>query len=182
MSARGVPALAGAHTRCWSFQRERRSGEKSQSGISSGPNRFVDSVNSNGDVTRVRRLRPLRVLVSGRDRRFVRVTSFLLSQRGYDVEQANLKRTLESVQRHRSEIVVLETGNPRVMVARQVAALAALPLSPSVLVVFDDDGAAGWQGLETVEKWSSIESLVERIEAAARTRPAPAGPTEQAYL
>ncbi len=42
----------------------------------------------------VHRLHPLRVLVSGRDRRFVRVTSFLLSQRGYDVEQTSPKSVL----------------------------------------------------------------------------------------
>jgi hypothetical protein len=121
------------------------------------------------------------VLVSGRDRRFLRVTSFLLSQRGYDVAQTSPKKTLETIQRHRSDVVLLETSNLRVIVARQVAALQALPVAPSVLVVFDGDEDDSWHGLSTVQKWMPIEALVERIEAAALARPAPLTEIERAY-
>ena len=138
---------------------------------------------TNGDgETMVRRLHPLRVLVSGRDRRFVRVTSFLLAQRGYDVAQSSPKKTLETVERHRSDVVLLETSNVRVIVARQVAALQALPVAPSVLVAFDGDEEDSWQGLSTVQKWTPVETLVEQIEAAARARPAPLTESERAYL
>jgi len=130
----------------------------------------------------VHRLHPLRVLVSGRDRRFVRVTSFLLSQRGYDVAQTSPKKTLETVQRHRSDVVLLETSNVRVIVARQVAALQTLPVAPSVLVVFEGDEKDSWQGLSTVRKWTPIDTLVEQIEAAALARPAPLTESERAYL
>jgi hypothetical protein len=139
------------------------------------------TTSGNGE-TMVRRLHPLRVLVSGRDRRFVRVTSFLLSQRGYDVAQSSPKKTLETVERHRSDVVLLETSNLRVIVARQVAALQALPVAPSVLVVFDCDEGESWQGLSTVQKWTPVEILVEQIEAAARARPAPLTESERAYL
>ena len=137
---------------------------------------------SGDDETMVRRLHPLRVLVSGRDRRFVRVTSFLLAQRGYDVAQSSPKKTLEMVERHRSDVVLLETSNVRVIVARQVAALQALPVAPSVLVAFDGDEEDSWQGLSTVQKWTPVETLVEQIEAAARARPAPLTESERAYL
>jgi CheY-like chemotaxis protein len=138
---------------------------------------------TNGDdEAMVRRLHPLRVLVSGRDRRFVRVTSFLLAQRGYDVAQSSPKKTLETVERHRSDVVLLETSNVRVIVARQVAALQALPVAPSVLVAFDGDEEDSWQGLSTVQKWTPVETLVEQIEAAARARPAPLTESERAYL
>jgi len=138
---------------------------------------------TNGDdEAMVRRLHPLRVLVSGRDRRFVRVTSFLLAQRGYDVAQSSPKKTLETVERHRSDVVLLETSNVRVIVARQVAALQALPVAPSVLVAFDRDEEDSWQGLSTVQKWTPVETLVEQIEAAARARPAPLTESERAYL
>ena len=137
---------------------------------------------SGDDETMVRRLHPLRVLVSGRDRRFVRVTSFLLAQRGYDVAQSSPKKTLETVERHRSDVVLLETSNVRVIVARQVAALQALPVAPSVLVAFDGDEEDSWQGLSTVQKWTPVETLVEQIEAAARARPAPLTESERAYL
>ena len=138
---------------------------------------------TNGDgETMVRRLHPLRVLVSGRDRRFVRVTSFLLSQRGYDVAQSSPKKTLETVERHRSDVVLLETSNLRVIVARQVAALQALPVAPSVLVAFDGDDEDSWRGLLTVQKWTPVETLVDQIEAAARARPAPLTESERAFL
>jgi CheY-like chemotaxis protein len=138
---------------------------------------------SNGDgETMVRRLHPLRVLVSGRDRRFVRVTSFLLSQRGYDVSQSSPKKTLETVEQHRSDVVLLETSNLRVIVARQVAALQALPVAPSVLVAFDGDEEDSWRGLLTVQKWTPVETLVDQIEAAARARPAPLTESERAFL
>jgi CheY-like chemotaxis protein len=138
---------------------------------------------SNGDgETMVRRLHPLRVLVSGRDRRFVRVTSFLLSQRGYDVAQSSPKKTLETVEQHRSDVVLLETSNLRVIVARQVAALQALPVAPSVLVAFDGDEEDRWRGLLTVQKWTPVETLVDQIEAAARARPAPLTESERAFL
>ena len=134
---------------------------------------------------KVRRLQPLRVLLSGRDRRFLRVTSFLLAQRGYDVQQTSPRRTIETVERHRSDVVLLETNDSRVMAARKVAALQALPVAPSVLVVFDDDHEEEkdrWQGLSAVTKWTPIETLVKEIEAAALARPAPLTETERAYL
>ena len=138
---------------------------------------------TNGDgETMVRRLHPLRVLVSGRDQRFVRVTSFLLSQRGYDVAQSSPKKTLEAVERHRADVVLPETSNLRVIVARQVAALQALPVAPSVLVAFDGDEEDSWRGLLTVQKWTPVETLVDQIEAAARARPAPLTESERAFL
>ena len=129
----------------------------------------------------VRRLQPLRVLLSGRDRRFLRVTSFLLAQRGYDVQETSPRRTLESVERHHSDVVLLETNDSRTMAARKVAALQALSVAPSVLVVYDDEPEP-WPGLLAVRKWTPIETLVEQIEAAALNRPAPLTESERAFL
>jgi hypothetical protein len=129
----------------------------------------------------VRRLQPLRVLLSGRDRRFLRVTSFLLAQRGYDVQETSPKKTLEAVERHRADVVLLETSDSRTMAARKVAALQALALAPSVLLVSDDEHEP-WPGLLTVKKWTPIDILVEQIEAAALARPTPLTAIERAYL
>ena len=129
----------------------------------------------------VRRLQPLRVLLSGRDRRFLRVTSFLLAQRGYDVQETSPKKTLEAVERHRADVVLLETSDSRTMAARKVAALQALALAPSVLLVYDDEHER-WPGLLTVKKWTPIDILVEQIEAAALARPTPLTAIERAYL
>jgi hypothetical protein len=129
----------------------------------------------------VRRLQPLRVLLSGRDRRFLRVTSFLLAERGYDVQEASPKKTLEAVARHRADVVILETNDSRTMAARKVAALQALAVAPSVLLVYDKEQEY-WPGLSKVKKWIPIDSLVEQIEAAALARPTPLTEIERAYL
>jgi hypothetical protein len=137
--------------------------------------------NSADREANLRRLQPLRVLLSGGDRRFLRVTSFLLEQRGYDVQETSPRKTLESVQRHRADVVLLETNDSRAMAARKVAALQALPVAPSVLVVYDDEEER-WPGLLAVRKWTPIDALVEQIEAAALARPAPLTESERAYL
>lgn len=144
-------------------------------------------VDRNGDdgELKLRRLQPLRVLLSGRDRRFLRVTSFLLAQHGYDVQETSPRKTLETAKHHRSDVVLLETNDSRIMAARKVAALQAMPTAPSVLVVFDDEHEEEkdrWQGLSAVTKWTPIETLVEQIEAAALARPKPLTDSERAYL
>ena len=130
---------------------------------------------------KLHRLRPLRVLLAGRDRRFLRVTSFLLSQRGYDVVETSSKKTLQEVERHKSDVILLETNDTRGVAARMVAALETLPTAPSVLVVFEDDEDDRWQGFKAVKKWTPIDQLVREIETAAVNRPAPLLDVERAY-
>jgi CheY-like chemotaxis protein len=130
---------------------------------------------------KLHRLHPLRVLLAGRDRRFLRVTSFLLSQRGYDVVETSSKKTLQAVEHHRSDVILLETNDTRGVAARMVAALETLPTAPSVLVVFEDDEDNRWQGFKAVKKWTPIDELVQEIETAAVNRPAPLLDVERAY-
>ena len=130
---------------------------------------------------KLQRLRPLRVLLAGRDRRYLRVTSFLLSQRGYDVVETSSKKTLQAVERHKSDVILLETNDTRGVAARMVAALETLPTAPSVLVVFEDDEDDRWQGFKAVKKWTPIDELVREIETAAVNRPAPLLDVERAY-
>jgi CheY-like chemotaxis protein len=135
------------------------------------------------EAAKVHRLQPLRVLLSGRDRRFLRVTSFLLASRGYHVQDTSPRKTLDAVERHRADVVLLETGPSRTIAARKIAALQALATAPSVLLVVDgdDDEEQGWQGLPAVKKWTPIESLVTQIETAANNRPTPLTEIEKAY-
>ncbi len=122
----------------------------------------------------VLRLQPLRVLVSGRDRRFVRVTSFLLSRRGYDVAQAPLGDVVEAAERHRSDVVLLEVSDSRVVAGRAIAGLQASAASPGVLLVFEAGQDDRWNGLSGVPKWTPIEELIGEIERAALRRIPPA--------
>jgi hypothetical protein len=121
-------------------------------------------------TTNVRRLQPLRIVVSGRDRRFVRVTSFLLGRRGYDVRDARAVDVVDAAEQHRADVVVLElAGGSRVTAGRAMTALQASDTSPAVLLVCE--GADGrWNGFPIVEKWIPIERLVDEIEAAALHR------------
>jgi hypothetical protein len=120
-------------------------------------------------TTNVRRLQPLRILLCGRDRRFVRVTSFLLSRRGYTVAQASSADVLEAAERCRSDVVVFEPAESKVESAQTISALQTSATSPALLIVVDGDEAR-WNGLPTVDKWTSIDDLVIEIETAARRR------------
>jgi len=123
------------------------------------------------DDLKLHRLRPLRVLLAGRDRRYLRVTSFLLSQRGYDVVETSSKKTLQAVERHKSDVILLETNDTRGVAARMVAALETLPTAPSVLVVFEDDDDDRWQGFKAVKKWTPIDELVQAARPDQRMEP-----------
>jgi CheY-like chemotaxis protein len=121
----------------------------------------------------VQRLQPLRILLSGRDRRFIRVTSFLLSRRGYDVAFAEPGDVPEVAERRRADVVVLESHGSRGSAARVLAALQALALPPGVLVICDQDEGSRWDGVRSVEKWTPLERLVSEIEAASLGRRMP---------
>jgi CheY-like chemotaxis protein len=122
--------------------------------------------------TNVRRLQPLRILLVGRDRRFLRVTSFLLSRRGYHVVEANVSAVVEAVERERADIVLLEPSESKAAAARTINALQATAASPALLLVTDEK--ARWNGLRTVDKWTPMDELVKEIEAAAFHRLPPA--------
>jgi len=122
---------------------------------------------------KVHRLQPLRVLLSSRDRRFVRVTSFLLSRKGYTVAEAAPAEAVDAAARHRADVVLLEDGESRASAAKYAAALAALASRPGVLVVTEERARHSWPGMRTVEKWAPLEALVHEIEAASLSRATP---------
>jgi CheY-like chemotaxis protein len=124
-------------------------------------------------LTNVRRLQPLRVLLAGRDRRFLRVTAFLLSRRGYDVTEAPLNESVSAADRFHADVVLLDAGMSRAEAARLASQLAALACPPAVLVV-TANGHRTSAGLRVVEKWEPIDDLVKEIEAASLERQLPA--------
>jgi CheY-like chemotaxis protein len=117
----------------------------------------------------VRRLRPLRVLLVSRDRRFMRVTSFLLERRGYDVLQASSADIVEAAVRSRADVVVLEPEPSRATSARAVAALAALPTPPGIVRI-DNGAGEGALGASAVSKWAHIDDLAREIDSASLHR------------
>lgn len=122
----------------------------------------------------VRRLQPLRVLLVGRDRRFMRVTSFLLSRRGYAVTRSSVADALGAAETQRSDVVLVELDGSRSDAGRTIAALQASAAAPAVVLLLPDTTDNGWTGLRTLDKWTPIETLAAEIEAAALRRVPPA--------
>jgi CheY-like chemotaxis protein len=118
----------------------------------------------------VRRLQPLRVLLAGRDRRFMRVTSFLLSRRGYAVTRSSLTDAAGAAESRRADVVLVELDGSRVDAGRAVAALQASAAMPALVLLVTDGAENGWRGLQALDKWTPIETLAAEIEAAALRR------------
>jgi CheY-like chemotaxis protein len=121
----------------------------------------------------VRRLQPLRVVVIGNDRRFIRVTAFLLGLRGYEVTEAGPGEALVVADRHRADVVLLECGASRASAARHIAQFTSLASAPAVVVV-NDDGETLWSGQTSVKKWLPLDMLVQVIEDVSLQRELPA--------
>jgi hypothetical protein len=124
------------------------------------------------------RLRPLRVLLAGRDYRFLRVTAFLLARRGYDVVQTDSSDLILMAERHRADVVVLETQESRAAAGRSVTVLQTLATSPGLIVVCADGEEWDSVGLRTIRKWAPLDELVDEIEAASIRRQSPLASTD----
>jgi CheY-like chemotaxis protein len=121
-----------------------------------------------GGHTKVTRFQPLRVLLAGRDRRYIRVTSFLLEQRGFVVRTANHDDAADAAHRHRADVVLLEGDRLRTDAARRAAAIAALNPNTHVILMVDST-PPGPTGVTMLTKWADLDELVEEIEACTQT-------------
>jgi hypothetical protein len=124
----------------------------------------------------VQRLRPLRVLVAMRDRRYMRVTSFLLERRGYEVVQDGSSRIAEAAAHSRADVVVFESDASRGLSARALAALAALPAPPALIAIAEGVDER-LPGVAAVPKWTPVDDLAREIDAASLRRRLPAAQT-----
>lgn len=140
-------------------------------GMASPANRIAGADES---AANIRRLRPLRVLLAVRDRRFLRVTSFLLERRGYDVVLEGNANIAEAAARCRADVVLFDSDASRGSIARTIAALDALPAPPALLAISSDDGGGQLPGIATIPKWAPVDDLAHEIEAASLRRGAPA--------
>ena len=118
----------------------------------------------------VRRIRPPRVLLAMRDRRFMRVTAFLLERRGYAVVQEGGSNVIDAALRSRVDVVVLEGEASRGTSAKTLAALTALPTAPSLISIFEDEAGEELAGVPAVAKWTPVEELAREIDAVSLRR------------
>ena len=105
----------------------------------------------------------------------MRVTAFLLAQRGYRVSEAALGDMVRTAERDNPDVVLIEASGSRAAAATRVAQLAALTGSPAVVVAAETPHEL-WPRLRSVEKWAPIEELVLQIERASLERHVPATP------
>jgi PleD family two-component response regulator len=113
----------------------------------------------------VSRLRPLRVLLVGHDRRFLRMAGMLFSRHGWDVAQ--LERSselLDEVHRRQPNVVVLDGTASLNATARVVAALEALPGPVHPLVVYEGTDEDALRKLRLLPKWGAFDEIVREVE------------------
>jgi DNA-binding NtrC family response regulator len=118
-------------------------------------------------LANVRPLRPVRVLVAGRDPRYVRAMTFLLGRRGYDARPGSTSNALfADVEEHNPEVVVLveaDSFGDTVGLAVQILGLSDMV---SVVVATTRHDAPPANRLRFVEKWASFDVLAEAVERA----------------
>jgi DNA-binding NtrC family response regulator len=106
-----------------------------------------------------------RVVLAARDRRFLRVTSFLLARQGFLVDSTRkLEDLLGLVKRHRPDVVILDGMDSLQLTARALAEIDALPYSVSVLVVAEVPEASSPTSVRLLHKWTSFDRLVQEVE------------------
>lgn len=123
---------------------------------------WSDGTTSLAPVLPIRRIRVL--LLSG-DRRFLRVTAFLLRRRGFVVETAG-RPNAALVERSQPDVVVID-GNGSVCDA--VHSLAEIEASwPAVAVLVVSEEALERRGLlfRFMPKWSAGDRLADEVESA----------------
>ncbi|MEK6275154.1 MAG: hypothetical protein AABM30_07420 [Actinomycetota bacterium] len=106
-----------------------------------------------------------RVVLAARDRRFLRVTSFLLAREGFLVDATRrLEDLLGMVQRHRPNVVILDGMDSLTMTARALAEIEALPYSVAVLVVAEVPEASSPTSVRLLHKWTGFDQLLQEVE------------------
>lgn len=106
-----------------------------------------------------------RIVLAARDRRFLQVTSFLLSREGFVVDSTrNLEDLLGMVERHRPDVVILDGMDSLKTAARALVEIEALPYSVAVLVVAEVPEASSPTSVRLLHKWTSFDRLVQEVE------------------
>jgi CheY-like chemotaxis protein len=125
---------------------------------------------ANLSAPNVRRIRPPRVLLAMRDRRFMRVTAFLLERRGYAVVQEGGSNVVDAAHRSRVDVVVIEGEASRGTSARTLAALTALPTTPGLISIVDGEAGEQLAGVPAIAKWTPVDELAREIDAVSLRR------------
>ena len=113
----------------------------------------------------VRSLHAIRVLLVGRDTRYLRAVDFLLSTHGYETRRVVWTGSLaREATRFDADVVVVDAGRRFAEAARQAAQLAGLSPDIGVVVAVERNLPEDSERLAFVDKWAPFEALLESIE------------------
>jgi hypothetical protein len=112
-------------------------------------------------------MRPVRVLLAGRDPRYVRAMTFLLARRGYDSRPGlTVGALFADVEEHKPDVVVLVESDSFGDAVGEAVQLLGLNDTLSVIVATTRHDAPSTTRLRFIEKWSSFDTLAEAVERA----------------
>jgi len=114
-------------------------------------------------VSEVRPLHRTRVLLVGRDPHFIRVVGFLLERQGFLVASTRKPgEAVSKIERHRANVVVVDTTSSVASAARLVAAIEALHPAVGVVAV-GEDPSDRMSSFRVLPRWD-FALLVEQVE------------------
>jgi hypothetical protein len=115
----------------------------------------------------VLRLHPIRVLLVGTDRRFLRVAGALLASEGHAIRSSERPGELmELVHQLGTDVAVIDASRALPEAVRAAASLSELPVPVAAVLVADGDRPALLGGIEIVRKWGSFAELGAKVEDA----------------
>jgi len=113
----------------------------------------------------VRPLRPIRLLLVGRDSRYLRAVDFLLETRGYETRRVGRTGQLaREATRFGADVVLVEAGRGFSHAARQAAELTGASAEVGVVLAVEREPPADSERLRFVEKWAPFDTLLDSIE------------------
>lgn len=129
-------------------------------------------MSADGRLANVRPIQPIRVLLASRDRRYLRVTAFLLEQNGFHVRRTSKvdPSLLALLDRHELHVVLLDATASLADAARTATAAAAL-YDRVRLVLATEGGAEQPKGLTAIDKWAPIETVAAELREAFMNLP-----------
>jgi CheY-like chemotaxis protein len=118
----------------------------------------------------------IRIALLARDRRFVRVTSFLLARHGYSVDTTHSPRSLIALlEQTGADVVVVDGSDSSNAGARTAALLATLERPRGLVIVDESSDVRPLRARAAVMKWTSFESLLQAIQREYRRTQASGG-------
>lgn len=118
------------------------------------------------------RTREARVLMVGRDRRFLMVATATLARRGYYTVATDRPSQIEElVQGRELSVVVVDGSDYLASICRNMASLDKLADPVGVVMLAEDSMISPLTSRRILPKWGSLDSLHDEVERAYAGRP-----------